>query len=157
MITKHFEQLHLVKGLDPVADAFSATVTTDVVNMRDYSEVAFLIHKGVGATGTSMITVEACSDATPSATAAVPFHYRRIANSGDTHGTWTAATAAGFNTTAGSSEMYLIVVSADDLVASGYSWVRLKAVEVVDSPVLGGIAIIMGQPARPLNHSAAAI
>lgn len=157
MITKNFEALHIVKGLDPVADAFSATVYTDIVNLRDYSEVAFLVYKGVGATGTSTITVEACSDNSATATTAVPFHYRRACNSTDAHGAFTAAAAAGFTTTAGSSEMYLIVVTSDDLAASGYQWARLKAVEVVDSPVLGGIAVLMGQPARPLNHSATAI
>lgn len=157
MITKTLEALHVVKGLDPIADAFAGTVTTDIVNLRDYSEVGFLIYKGAGATGTSTITVEACSDNSATLSAAVPFHYRRIGNTSDTHNAWTAATAAGFATTAGASEMYLVVVSSDDLAASGYQWARLKAVEVVDSPVLGGIAILMGQPARPLNHSASAI
>lgn len=157
MITKHMEALHVVKGLDAIADAFAGTATSDIVNMRDYAEVAFLVHKAVGATGTSTITIEASSDNAATAVVAVPFHYRRIGNTNDTHNAWTAAAAAGFVTTAGSSEIYLCVVSAEDLAATGYSWARLKAVESVDSPVLGGIIILMGQPARPLNHAQTAI
>lgn len=158
MITKHIlEALHLVKGIDPVADAFAGTVTTDIVNMRDYAVAAFLVYKGAGATGTSTITVEACADNSGTGATAVPFHYRRACNTNDAHGAVTAATAAGFATTAGASEMYFVVVSADDLVSTGYAWVRLKAVEVVDSPVTGGIAILLDQPSRPLNHSATAI
>lgn len=157
MITRLSEQTHFVKGLDPVADAFSATVSSDVVSLRDYSECVFIIYKGVGAVGTSTVTVEACSDFTPSATTAVPFYYRRIANSGDTHGAFTAATSSGFVTTAGSSELYQVVVTVDELALTGYSCARLKMVESVDSPVLGGILIELRQPARPLNHGTSAI
>lgn len=153
MITKLFEALHVVKGLDPVADALAGTVATDIVSLQDYSEVGFLIYKGAGATGTSTITIEACSANDGTGATAVPFHYRRACNTNDTHNAWTQATAAGFATSASASEMYLCVVSADDLAALGFQWARLKAVEVVDSPVLAGVAILMGQPARPLNHS----
>lgn len=156
-MTKLFESLHLVKGLDPVADAFSGTVYSDIVSLQEYGEVGFLIVKGVGLTGTSTITLEASSNNAAGAVSAIPFHYRRIGNTSDTHNAWTAATSAGFTTTAGSSEMYLISITAEDLAASGYAWARLKAVESVDSPVLGGIVILMGQPARPLNHSASVI
>jgi hypothetical protein len=40
--------------------------------------------------------------------------------------------------------MYAIQVDAEELQNAGYAYVRLKAVEVVDSPVLGGIAIALG-------------
>lgn len=134
-----------VKGIDPIADAFAGTVTSDVVNMEGYAYACFTIYKGVGATGTSTITVLACSDTTPSATSAVPFYYRAC-TSGDTWGALTAATTAGFTTTAGSSQMYEIWVDAKELAASGYGYVQLSAVEVVDSAVLGGIVIELCNP-----------
>jgi len=131
------DQLHLVKGLDPVADAFSGTVTSDVMDVQG-DGASWIIYKGVGATGTSTITVLACDDTTPSNTTAVAFIYRTC-TTGDTWGAWTAATTAGFTTTAGSSQLYQIYVSAAELAEEGYGYAQLQAVEVADDPVLGGI------------------
>lgn len=136
---------HWVKGLDPVADAFSGTVRSDVVRGGNHRSVTFLIYKGVGATGTSTITVEANDDVTPTNSTAIPFKYRAC-TTGDTWGTLTDATTAGFATTAGSSQLYEIIVDTDELGETGYKYVSLKAVEVVDSPVLGGILVLMNQP-----------
>ena len=143
--TRNIEHWHFVKGLDPVADAFAGTVASDVISMAMYEKCVFVLYAGVGATGTSTITVEACSDFTPSATAAIPFHYRQIL-SGDTEGTLAKADSTGVATTAGSSKLMVVEVSGEDLVASGYKNVRLKAVESVDSPVLGSILMIQTHP-----------
>lgn len=137
--------IHACKGLDPVADAFAGTVYTDVVSMREYKLAVFSIYLGVGTTGTSTITIEACNNFTPSLQSAIPFAYQEIA-SGDTHGALTKATSAGFTTTAGSSKIIKIYVNASDLGASGYPNVRLKAVEVANDPVLAGISIDLMEP-----------
>ncbi|MCG8670201.1 MAG: hypothetical protein MI867_12360 [Pseudomonadales bacterium] len=141
------ENLHLVKGLDPVADFMAGTVSTDVVSMANHGKVLFVVYKGVGATGTSTITVEACDDFTPTTTSAIPFRYRTI-TSDDTHGAVTEATTAGFTTTAGSSQIYLIEVDAIQLAVDGndYANVRLTAVESANSPVVGSILAIMLDP-----------
>ncbi len=131
---------HIVKGLDPVADAFAGTVYSDIVNMKNYESAQFIIYKAVGASGTSTITVEASSDAAGTAVSAIPFVYQAC-TTGDTWGERTKVAATGFATTAGSSQLYKVDVKAEDLAASGYGYVRLKAVEVVDSAVLGGILI----------------
>ena len=136
---------HWVKGLDPVADAFSGTVRSDVVRGGNHRSVTFLIYKGAGATGTSTITVVANDDVTPSNDTAIPFKYRAC-TTGDTWGALTDATTTGFATTAGSSQLYEIIVDTDELGDTGYKYLSLKAVEVVDSPVLGGILIMMNQP-----------
>lgn len=133
--------LHPVKGLDPVADAFAGTVASDVINMENIIEGAFIIYKGVGTTGTSTITVEACDDVTPTTTSAIAFEYQ-ASTSGDTYGALTAAASTGFVTTAGSSQVYVVYVDASRLAASGYGYVRLKAVEVADAAVLGGILFV---------------
>lgn len=138
------ENFHFIKGLDPVADVFDTSAVTDVVSFKNYSSFLFLIYIGVGATGTATITVEACDDFVPSNTTAVPFFYRQIL-SGDTEGALTAATASGFTFTAGSSKIIAVEVEAEAVIASGYPNLRLKATEVVNSPVLGGI-IILGKP-----------
>lgn len=135
---KLIEQLHFVKGLDPVANAFAGTVRSDIVNMENMAKVVFVIWKGVGATGTSTVTVEASDDASPSNVTAVPFDYRAILTT-DVPGAVTAASS--FVTTAGSSQVYVVEVDAENLIASGYSYVSLKMVESAASAVLGGILI----------------
>lgn len=134
-----------ITGLAPVADAFAGTVYSDIVDAGDAQKITFLRYHGVGATGTSTITVEACDDTSGSNTSAVAFRYRRVADtsSSDVPGALTAATSAGFATTAGSNQIYIIEVDAAVLAASGYRYVRLKNVEVVDSPVLGGILVVL--------------
>lgn len=136
------ESLHGIKGLDPVADALAGTVTSDVVHLAEAQRCLFLIHKGVGATGVSTITVEACSNNTPSATSAVPFRYKAVTTN-DVQGAIQNATTSGFAVTAGSSQLYMVEVNVQELLASGYDYVRLKAVESVDSPVLAGIIILL--------------
>lgn len=134
------ERLQFITGLDPVADALAGTVASDVIDMSAFSRIVFLLHQGVGATGTSTLTVEACDDTTPSNTTAIPFHYRTD-HVGD-EGAFAAAAAAGFNTTAGSGKIVAVEVREDALAATGYRYVRLRAVEVVDSPVLAGILVV---------------
>lgn len=156
MPQRFVQHIHPVKGLDPVADAFSGTVTSDIINASQYSGVAFVIYKGVGTTGTSTITVEACDDTSGTTVSAIPFEYK-VMTSGDTEGALTRATSSGFTTTAGSSQMYIIDVRSEELGPSGYKYVRLKAVEVVDNPVLGGIAAFCYGPRYAQDIPASAI
>ena len=141
---------HPVNALAPVADAFAATVTSDVIKV-DGAGIEFIVQTGVGATGTSTFTILACDDVTPTNTAAVAFWYKEIATDpGDT--AWTLATTAGFTRTAGSNYMCRIWVPADLIGANGYNYAQLKAVEVVDSPVLGGVlARVISTRKQPLK------
>lgn len=139
---------HVVHGIAPVADAFAGTVASDVFNMENYHGCTFYVYKGVGTTGTSTITVEACDYTTPSNTTAIPFRYR-VNTSSDTWGAVQTATTAGFATTAGSNHIYEIIVDGDELGDTGYGYVRLKAVEVVNDPVLGGVLWIGHEPREP--------
>lgn len=146
-MTTMIERLHFASGLNPVADAFAGTVTSDIVSMRDHGRAAFVVFVGVGTTGTSTLTIEACDDVSASNVSAVPFWSRSITgliNAGDTEAAFVRRAAAGYTTTAGSHRIEVCEVDAKDLAASGYGFARLKCVESVDSPVLGGILIIMG-------------
>ena len=136
---------HIVNSLPPVADAFDGTKRSDVHNMKNYHGCTFLIYKGVGTTGTSTITVNACDDTTPSNRTAIPFRYRANTSS-DTWGTVTVATATGFVTTAGSNHMYEIIVDGDELGDTGYGYVELTAIESANDPVLGGVLFIGHEP-----------
>ena len=134
----------IVVGLAPVADAFAGTKTTTGVLMRNYKRMNIVVSKGVGTTGTSTLTVEKCTAADGTGAEGMPFHYRRILANG-THGAWTRAAAAGFTTTAGSADTYEIAVDQQEegLAEGDKPYVRLKAVEVADDPVVGAVVKIL--------------
>lgn len=130
-------EMHSVPGIYPVADAFAGTVATDIIENQGEG-ILFTIMKGVGATGTSVITVLACDDTVPTSTTAVPFKYR-ISTTPDTWGAWTDVAATGFTTTAGSNQLYEVWAAAEAQAATGYAYVKLVATESVDSAVVGAV------------------
>ena len=152
-------RFHCVTGLDPAADSLTATAVTDVINATNAKAVHFIIHKGVGATGTSTVTVEACDNVTPSNTTAIPFIYQLCSATGtsDVMGAITKATTAGFTTAVGSGQIYMITVDTDQLAPSGRKYVRLKAVETTDSAQLAGIIVLIeSQYPRAIHATAIA-
>ncbi len=140
-----FGERHIVKGLDAVANGFAGTVYSRVVNMENYAAARFILHKGVGAIGTSTLTLEACDDAAGNNPVAIPFSYQAYTGADDIPGAVQNATTAGFNTIAGSSQLYVLEAEAQRMPASK-PWLRLKSVEVVANAVLGGILIELLKP-----------
>jgi hypothetical protein len=140
MTALQMERSHIEVGINAVADAFAGTVTSDVINMKNFRRVRFIVHWGVGATGTTLLTVEACDDAAASNVTAIPFRSRATVG-GAAPGAITARTSSGFTTTAGSNQVYEIEADHGDMGSTGYGFIRLKAVEQVDSPLLGGVLI----------------
>ena len=142
------QRVHWVKGIDAVADFNDTTQYTQSVKMNGYSKAVFIVHHGVGATGTATITMLAGDVAQAAGTTvmtnstALPFRYEAI-TAGDTEGAYTAATTAGFATTAGSSQLYIIEVDAEEMGDTGYNYLQMKFAEVVNSPVLGGVIIAL--------------
>jgi len=143
----HMEHSQIAMGLAPVADFAGADpVYSDVVSLKLHNRAQFLVFWGVGTTGTIKFTVEACDDVVPTNVAAVPFHYR-ITPAGAVPGAITRTTAAdGVTNVAGSDQIIEIELIAAELLASGYSYARLKMDEVVNSPILGGILIQLMEP-----------
>lgn len=139
-----FGNRHIVKGIDPVADFNDTVQSTDIVHMAEYAVCRFIYYKGVGATGTCSIIVEACDDAAGTNNTAVAFKYQKYTAATDLPGAVLSATTTGFTTTAGSSQMYVIEVDANSLGTQG--WVRMTMTEVVNSPVLGGVIIELLTP-----------
>lgn len=141
------EEFHVIKGLDPVADFGDTSQASDIIKLTDYEKIVFLYYKGVGTTGTSTLQVEACDDTTPTNHTAIAFKYREyITASSDVPGAIKSALAAGFATTAGSSQVYVIEVDVGALLALGYKFVRLLSTEVVNSPVVGSILVLLANP-----------
>lgn len=138
------EELNVAWSQVPVADAFAGTKTGVPVNLGLYERCSWIVQKGVGATGTATFTVEACSDTSGTGATAIPFTYRRE-NANSVAGAITQATAAGFLSTAGSNEVYIIEAKASDC-PDGKPYLRLKSVESVASPIVGAIICLLGNP-----------
>jgi hypothetical protein len=147
MTARLMDRDHFELVLAPVADFAAADpVYSDVVSLKNHNRVRFLVNWGVGTTGTIKFTINACDDVVPTNETAVPFSYRVSAQAG-TIGVPTITTAsAGFTNTAGSNQIVELEVSAEDLIASGYTYCRVKLDEVVDSAILGGILAQMAEP-----------
>ena len=150
------EKLHFINGLPTVADALAGTVYSDIVNGKNFGKLFFIVQKGVGTTGTSTLTVEASDDVSGSNVTAVPFRYRNITTD-DVITALTEATDAGFATVAGSDHLIEIEVDAVELAKTGYGYCRLKAVEVVDDPVLAGVLVFGANPRYSVDTGDTAI
>jgi hypothetical protein len=134
---------HVVNALVPNANAFAGTVATSPINMKNWGHCSFIVQCGAGAVGTAKITVEACSDITPTTTVAIPFYYQEcVAN--DTFGAiQKTADNTGFTTSAAANKVYKVEVDNEMLAASGYNYVRLKSVEQTVGAINGGVAAIL--------------
>jgi hypothetical protein len=136
------ETIHPVKGSTPIADLYNGSPSTDVINTRYCQKVVFVLHQAKNATstaGTATITVEACSSAAGSNATAIAFKYSKMTTGADdTMGAITAATTAGFATTANEDTAYFIEIDSADLPAA-YPYVRLHMAELVNAPVIGSV------------------
>lgn len=132
------ERLQFVKGIDPIADAHAGGVNSDVYDMGAFTRILFLVYRGVATGGTAAPTykVQACDDVVPTTTSDIAFQYRKSL------GAVTAATATGFQATAGSSAIDVIEVHENALAASGYRYVRLNVAETVNDPVVAAVLAI---------------
>lgn len=98
----------------PVADFVGTHVPTDTVSFKKYNTAYFIIFQGVGTAGTHIITAVPYSAVGGSTTTAIPYQYKTISST-DTNTAWAWATSNTMTTSAGSDQIWVIKVSADDL------------------------------------------
>lgn len=136
-----FSERHFINGgLAPVADALAGTVDGDAVSTALYSRVVMILVRGVGATGTSTLTVLASSDNAGTGAEAIPFKTRTGTLAG-VLGALTDVDVAGFTTVAGSNQIDVIEIDSAS-APDEKPFVNLHAVEVVDSPVAATIVTV---------------
>jgi len=141
------ERNKIVNGLSPVADAFATSGESDIVSLKDYRHVTFLIMTGISTTADGVVTVLAGSSVSAAATA-ITFKYRAC-TSGDTLGALTDATTSGFAMTASKADsFYAIEVDAAVVAAAGtnYDCVKVKVTEDTDDPQIANIVAILSEP-----------
>lgn len=150
MYKNFLETVKLVKGIDPVANLQTGSpVVSNEVNMGLYQQVLFLLYQKSGGTntGTIVVTVEACTDVSGTSPTAIPFNYRKVpTGASDTLTALTAATSAGFTTTANETAMYAIELSADEVAQAiaNKPYVRVKLTAGVVDAVLGSLITLLG-------------
>jgi len=130
----------------PIADMIGTHVPSDTVSFKKYNKAYFVMFQGVGTAGTHTLTVVPCASVGGSTTTAIPFRYK-IISSTDTNAAWVAAST--LTTSAGSDQIWVIEVNAEDLpLVSGvkYEYAYLYALAVDSTTVLGGCIIIMDEP-----------
>ena len=134
------EQMHFAPAYYPAADPYAGGTESDVMNMERFNKCAFLLMKGVGATGVITVTVNACDDVVPTNQTAIPFRYR-YGTATDVPGTLTEATSTGFALTAGSNELVLIEVDAVEIRKAGatFEYVQLAVAEGTDGAILSSV------------------
>lgn len=133
---------HVANVLPPAANVFAGVVSTDIINMKNWQHASFLVQCGIGAVGTATITVEACSDVTPTLTTPIPYYYQECID-GDTFGPIKQAPATGFTTAAADNKVYKVEVDDSMLASTGYGYVRLKSTEVVVGAITGGVVAVL--------------
>jgi len=137
------ELYHVVNALIPVAGAFTGTVNTVPINLKNYQHVSFLMVCGAGAVGTATITVEACDDAVPTNKTAIPFFYQECVATDIFGAVIKTADATGFLTSAAANKMYKIEVDDQMLAGTGFGYVRIKSVESTVGAVTGCIVAVL--------------
>jgi hypothetical protein len=138
------QEVHFVNPLPTGAamdDLYEGGFSSDIVNLGKYERATWVIARGVGNTGTAVITVDSCDTVAPGTATAIPFVYK-VAASGDTFSATTAATAAGYTTAAGPGSMVVVEVNAAELSGTD-KFARLTVTEGTDSAVSGSVVCIM--------------
>lgn len=144
--------MHIVNGLVPDADRFATSGVTDRINMANYGRITFVIHTGdaTGGTANGAVTLNAYAAASGGSGTALAFKYRVCASSTtvDTWGDLTDATTSGFSMTAGDNYIYIVTITADDLVAQidGKPFVELTVTESSNDPIDAGVLVLLDHP-----------
>jgi hypothetical protein len=128
----------------PVADAGAGTVTSNSVNMQDYTHLTAVLSRGAAASGTSVITVQSSADSAASSPTAIPFRVKKAtASTLDSYDDEANVAAAGYTYTAELDNLIdIIEVNASDMDGDD-SYVSIKLVESVNQPTTFGIVGIL--------------
>jgi hypothetical protein len=139
---------HLVQLFEP-ADHTGAENSL-VFRMKEYNHATVIISYGATPAVDGVITVESCSDMTPSSTTAIPITYYKCILDfegalGDVLGTATspALAATGMIPTATANTMYVIELEASQLI-QGHVGFRVCQANPTGASIMSGIAILSG-------------
>jgi hypothetical protein len=140
-------------------DTGSTTVNSDVLFLKHFHSAMALISFGAITGDVVAVTVEKCADAVPSASAAIPFKYRKSAAvNADSMGAVTDATVTGVEMSASDDNKCLLIEVDGSQLNDDYPAFRV----VVDpgssasSVVVSGVAVMEPRYAGDNQPSAVA-
>lgn len=145
----------VVVGLYPAADRFTGGVSTDIYSLKEYRRITFFVFTGAieDAGISNLVTVDACSDTSASATTAVAFKSRTCLSSTsvDTWGALTDRASTGYNfalANAVANAAWMVEVTADQVEAAapGYPFVRLTIAETANKTITACVIAILSEP-----------
>jgi len=146
---------HLVQLWEPANH--TAAESTKVVNMGGYSHLTAIISYGATPAADGLITVESCSDMTPTVHTEIAFDYYECIVDfegalGDVMSTKKSAATTGMVPTATANIMYIIELEASQLT-SGHVGFRFSQANPTGDSIMSAVAILSGarykSPASP--------
>jgi len=143
MANRMLEKMAVVPVLAAAADRYNTNPASDVISLKLWKRIMWIINQGEGATGTATVTVEQCSAKDGTGAAAIAFRHR-IVTSGIA-GAWVADLATGYTLIAGAAKTVVIEIEAPD-VDPAKPFVRLQLTEVVNDPCTASIVAVLSEP-----------
>lgn len=134
---------HVVNLLPPI-DLTNGPYNTPVFSMRDHAHVSIVIQGGVSVGAVSTITIEECSDFTPTAHTAIPFNvYKCETSNADVLGAVVACTNAGFAMST-ADDIYYVIELDSSALDEGYPCLRVCFTKAGASQLGSAVAILSG-------------
>ncbi len=130
----------------PVADFNKGGNVSDVVNMKGYFEVYFMLQLGArtGSTAAPVITLLSADDVSPSNTEAIAFEYKLLTTN-DVNSAWIAVSSSGYTVVSGDDQVIVIRGRVDNAFLN-YEYMQLSLTEPADDPQVGALLIMMAKP-----------
>lgn len=133
---------HVVQALAPVST--SGGKTAHCFSMENYQHASIILLRGVQASQSTSIVVNACSDASGDGATAIPFNVFKAESANvDVLGAKTPVTASGFQPTATGGTFYVIEIDAAELPA-GLPYVQVVEANGSNADYAAVVAILSG-------------
>lgn len=150
------ERIHVIPALEP-ADITTTTTYTDIVGVKEYQAIEFVIVLGAITGDTIALTVEECDTIVPANSTAIAFSYRKSSAAGtDSMGATTAATSSGI-TVAATDDNKIILIDVDPAaLTDGYPYIRvaMDPGASMSECVVGAVCLLTSRYAQATQISA---
>jgi len=138
------EQNEIRTVLAPDADRYTSSPATDVVSLKYYDHVTFVITEGAGGAGTTKWIAQKCATKAAGSPTAIAANYRTNTYTA-AMGTLTTLPTTGVTVAAGANKQIIIEVDAASCGPS-YPYVRLHTTEADSTAVDACVIAILSKP-----------
>lgn len=146
------EQFKFVQALAPAADRWNGNPATDIISLKNYAGIAFLVEQSLSTStaGTVTFTVQRCTSSTGANASAIPFTYS-VRTASDTWSAAAAATSAGYANPSSTAPSSVLIEIEDQALPAGstlaYNFVRVVGTEASSPPArVASVSAILRNP-----------